>query len=128
MTLQEQITASIGAHGMWKARLQSAIETENSDVRPSAVRRDDHCEFGRWLNAVADPSVRNSLSYQRCVDLHRDFHQKAAKVLELALAGEKAAAEQAAEGDFSRVLASLTSAMVDWGRQSGAPRPRSYSA
>lgn len=118
MNLEEQIKAAIGAHGMWKARLGMAIDTKSSRFSPATVRLDDQCDFGKWLRSVLDPSIKNSASYHTCTDLHRQFHQMAANVLEMALAGRKDAAKQAmgVGSDFGRVSASLTKAMIDWAR------------
>ncbi len=118
MTLQEQIKAGIGAHGMWKGRLKTAIETKTSDFSSADVRADDRCEFGKWLNGVSDARIKNSDSYRKCKSLHTEFHRTAAKVLDLALAGNTDAAKQsmAISSDFVKVSASLTSAMMDWSK------------
>lgn len=115
MTVQEQIKAAIGVHGMWKSRLHSAIDHGSSEFTPGKVRRDDQCDFGKWLAAAA-PSARSSPDYQKCVELHRQFHGAAAKVLELAIAGNKDAAKEAmkAGGDFARTSGALTMAMMAW--------------
>jgi len=104
---------------MWKGRLQSAIEKRSSEFSPAAVRLDDQCEFGKWLLNVPDPAIRSSASYNKCVDLHRQFHQTAAKVLDLALTGNPDAAKKAMGigSEFGKVSASLTCTMLEWSRQ-----------
>lgn len=118
MTLQEQIKTAIGNHGLWKARLASAIENQASEFSPVTVRRDDQCEFGKWLQTVA-PSMNGSSSYRKCSELHSQFHGAAAKVLEMALAGKKEPAKQsmAASGEFAKTSGALTVAMMDWVRE-----------
>ena len=95
MSMQDQIKTAVGVHGMWKARLKSAIDKSSSEFTASTVRRDDACEFGKWLKSGVDPAERRSPGYQKCTDLHRQFHEKAAVVLELALAGKTDQAKQA---------------------------------
>ena len=121
MTLQEEIKSAVGSHAIWKARLNSAIDTRSSQFAPATVRRDDQCEFGKWLE-TANAAVRASAEYSKCKELHHRFHGEAAKVLDLALAGKKEAARQAvgADGAFVKISSSLTMAMMEWSR--AAPR------
>jgi methyl-accepting chemotaxis protein len=118
MSLQEQIKAAVGAHGMWKARLRQAIDTGVSEFSPTVVRRDDQCEFGKWLHSASEPSVRTSPHYKKCVDTHRQFHEAAAKVMGLATSGQKANAEReiGLTSDFAKISATLTGAMNEWSR------------
>ena len=118
VSFQEQIKIAISAHDEWKGKLTSAIETGTSEFSPSTVRRDDQCEFGRWLKAIADPSIKASVNYHKCAGLHHRFHETIARVLDLALTGRKDAANEALglSGDFSKASTSLTTAMSDWER------------
>jgi hypothetical protein len=50
MNLQEQIKSATGAHGLWKARLKSAIDSGSSQFSPSIVRLEDQCEFGEMAS------------------------------------------------------------------------------
>jgi hypothetical protein len=116
MSLQDQIKSATGAHGLWKARLKSAIEKGSSEFSPGTVRLENQCEFGKWLHSVSDPGIKTSAGYHKCLDLHRQFHEAAAKVLNLALTGQKDAARQAMglTSDFAKVSGTLTMAMNDW--------------
>ena len=119
MKLHDEIRNAIGAHGLWKGRLQSAIDTSSSEYSAETIQRDDQCDFGKWMKGVTEPAIRNSEAYRKCLDLHRQFHKSAAGVLELAVTGKKEAAKKsmAMGSDFARMSAALTSAMMDWSRQ-----------
>lgn len=117
MRLLEEIDAAIAAHGMWKARLKKAIDTGTIDVHPDTIRVDDQCAFGKWLHGptitAADKASRH---YQVCHDLHAAFHEAAARVAELALAGRKQEAERSLGlgGEYAVASATLTKAMIEW--------------
>ena len=44
-----EINNAIGAHGVWKLKLRTAIATGASDIEPKTVRCDDKCALGQWL-------------------------------------------------------------------------------
>ena len=111
----ETIQKAIGAHGMWKARLKTAIATGKSEFQVTNVKVDNLCEFGKWLYALP-VQERTSPAGKAVQDLHAKFHQEAAKVLDLALRGQKADAEKAIElgSEFAKTSADLTRAMMNW--------------
>jgi methyl-accepting chemotaxis protein len=121
VTDAEHITHAIAAHGMWKTRLRVAIDNGTCEMTVDQVRADDQCEFGRWL--LGSPSARSSKHAPHIRELHAEFHRNAARVLELALKGEKAEAEAMMEpgSPFLQASADLTLAMVDWKKSLGAP-------
>jgi methyl-accepting chemotaxis protein len=111
----EEINKAVGAHGIWKSRLKSAIDTGQSDVTPDIAAADNKCAFGKWLYGLPQ-GMQNSARCQSVKQLHACFHREAASILELALSGEK---EQAMEslGDgssFSDTSTQLTEAMIEW--------------
>jgi hypothetical protein len=111
----EQIRNAIVAHSRWKSRLRQAIDSGKSDFKDEMVRPDNVCEFGKWLHAR--PAMEKTTErWKKVRDLHSQFHQEAARVLVLALAGRKAEAEAAfALGSpFSKISADLTMVMVAW--------------
>ena len=117
MSLQEEITKAIGAHGMWKNRLHSAIETGKSEFTVDHVSHDNNCDFGRWLyGSSIPPTSKLKPDYDACRRLHADFHREAAGVLKLALSGQKDKALSAMDrnGKFAEVSANLTTAMMKW--------------
>ena len=111
----EEIDKAIGAHGMWKARLGSAIDTGRSDTTPEQVEPDNLCAFGKWLNALP-ATEHGSEHYKKVRSLHAAFHKEAAKVLRLATSGKKAEAKQSLDsgGSYATASANLTSAMMGW--------------
>jgi hypothetical protein len=115
MPTPAEIDKYIAAHGMWKARLRQVITTGKSDAPAATVRRDDQCEFGKWLHA-ATPIDRRHPHFQTVKQLHQRFHHAAAHVVELAAAGKSAEAERlmAMGGEFAQVSMQLTSAMKEW--------------
>ncbi len=116
-TLQTEIKSSIGAHGIWKARLYDAIQKGTAANTVAEVKDDRRCQFGKWLGA-ADTDTRKSPGYQSCNELHGRFHAAAASVLALALAGKRAEATKAMESgsDYLRVSVDLVRAMMAWAR------------
>ncbi len=118
---QEQIQLALAAHATWRDRLRVAIETQSSEVAVDDVRRDDHCDFGTWIyGATVGPDVKESAGYQNCVELHRRFHSAAGNVLSAALAGNVKEASRAMGpgGEFAKISAALTSALMAWHRGS----------
>lgn len=123
MSLAEQINKAIGAHGMWKQRLRSAIESGKSEFTIADTGRDNLCEFGKWLYGTSlSAADKASVEYKLVRDLHARFHQSAAKVLSRALAGDRAGAEASIgnAGEFTSVSADLTRAMMGWKAKVGA--------
>jgi len=117
MSTQDQIKKAIGAHGLWKTRLAAAIDVGKSEFTVDTVRKDNACDFGRWLyGSELPPAAKNLAEYETCRRLHAEFHQCAAEVLNLAVGGKKSEAQKAmgATGKFASTSASLTTAMMKW--------------
>ena len=112
----QQIVAEIGeglkAHGAWKARLQSAIATGSSDFDVSTVAEDDKCRFGAWLHGLDSHEDH----WRAAHDQHEAFHLEAARILELALTGQRdaAAAASAAGSPFDQISSALTDLLIGW--------------
>jgi hypothetical protein len=116
-TVHQQIMKAIGAHGLWKARLNTAVEHGSSEYSVATIQQDNQCDFGKWLYGNDLPGdVKRTEHYTRCRQLHSQFHQAASKVLGLALASRKAEAQRAMDvsGEFGTVSANLTKAMMEW--------------
>ena len=115
MSDTEHLSHAIAAHGRWKTRLRQAVDTGKSDQTAATVRSDTLCEFGKWFHAVS-PQERVTERWKKIRDLHAEFHKEAARVLTLALAGQKAEAEAALAlgSHFSKISADLTLALVAW--------------
>jgi methyl-accepting chemotaxis protein len=115
MSLQDEITKAIGAHGVWKMRLRTAIDSGKADANAADVAKDNACAFGQWLYSAAIPaSARASADYASVRQLHADFHRCAGKVLECVGHGDKAQADVLMAGDYTRISGDLTSAMMKW--------------
>lgn len=114
-----EIQLAIGAHGLWKQRLSSAIATGKSEFSPDDIRRDGLCDFGKWLHSLPE-SDRASELWKKVHSLHERFHLESAGVLEAALAGrkEEAAAAMAQGSAYALVSMRLTAAMMEWMRES----------
>ena len=114
--LAEQVQKALVAHGAWKVRLASAIETGTSEFTPESVRADDRCALGKWLYYEIDPALKAQPQYAAVRKLHADFHVAAAKVLELALSGHKAEAQSAMliGQEFGCASTQLTIALSNW--------------
>jgi hypothetical protein len=117
-----QLRAALSAHGGWKNKLASAIESGKSDADPRVVALDDRCPFGQWLHNTISPQHRSSRHYQPVHDLHEHFHAHAAEVLTLAV-GDHAAEARAAMSTgsgFSQTSSALTQELIAWRRSEAA--------
>jgi hypothetical protein len=117
MKLDEQITAAIGAHRLWKGRLRGIVESGTSDMPTDVFRDDHHCSFGKWLyGPEIDAPSKRSAHYKACVELHQRFHIAAAKIVSLAIAGKKQEASTALYGgqDFDEISRELTRELLAW--------------
>jgi hypothetical protein len=115
MSLKDAISKGIGAHGMWKQRLVSAISTGQSEWTPAIVCQDNQCEFGKWLYSCS-AQEKASPHFNEVKKLHAQFHSEAAEVLKMALAGQKSEATQAIDNGskYHTISTSLTKEMMAW--------------
>lgn len=119
--LSQQINDAIGAHGMWKLRLRTAITVGKSDITPQVAGCDDQCAFGKWLYSGQINSVtRSGLPYQVVRRLHSEFHQSAGAVLQQAVSGNKGEAEALMLADFTPRSEKLVRALTKWKREIAA--------
>lgn len=117
MSIQEEIKSAVAAHGMWKARLRNAIDKGVLEIPVATIKVDNQCAFGKWLyGASITQGVRSTKEYQSVKEAHAEFHRVAARVAELAQAGNKAEANAYMEmgGEFSKASVKLTRSMMDW--------------
>lgn len=115
--MKEDIKTAISAHGAWKARLKTAIDSGKIETPIATIRQDNQCIFGKWLyGSTITAEVRSSPNYKTARELHADFHKAAGEVAELATAGKKAEAEKmlALGGKYADASAKLTTAMMAW--------------
>ena len=104
MSIHEEITNAISAHGAWKHKLRKAIDSGTSESTPDKVKMDNNCSFGKWLHERIEPSAKSSPFYDEVVKLHARFHAAAGEILALAIDGQKDKANElmGATKDFSR--------------------------
>jgi hypothetical protein len=117
-----EIEKAIGQHSKWKAALRHAIQTGQIDTTVEAIQRDDHCFFGQWLDGPALTAAEMaSRHYKTVKERHAEFHKTAARVLELVLAGKRSDAERMMSigGEYSKMSALLTLAMMEWKKSLG---------
>jgi hypothetical protein len=117
MSLKDESHAAVGAHGMWKATLRSAINTGKLDIPIATIKSDKECKFGKWLYGTSiTAQQKNSAHYLNVLKLHAAFHEQAAKVAQLAISGNKAEADKMFEinGELARASSNLTQAMMEW--------------
>ncbi len=86
---QQQIDSAILAHSQWLTRLRVAIEDGASQFDPDIVMTDNRCELGKWLYEEFPRSERNTEAFERIRQTHAAFHRNAAKILRLALNGQR---------------------------------------
>src|SRR4030067_3690693 len=60
MAFEDEITKAIGAHGVWKMRLRTAIDSGKADANAADVAKDSVCAFGQWLYGAVPPAARPS--------------------------------------------------------------------
>lgn len=116
MSVKEEIDMAIGAHGAWKQKLRTAIETGECESTPERVKQDNNCSFGKWLHERIDPSTKSSAYYQEALTLHAEFHKEAGRILEIALNGEKDEAKDQLKigSHFAKTSANLTKKLQEW--------------
>lgn len=96
----------IYAHSRWKIHLKHSIYAGESEYSVSEVADDHQCQLGQWLESFSGKSL---LDYNEMVEMHQAFHKEAARILELALQGNKEAALEglASEGHFDQLATKL---------------------
>jgi len=116
LSVKDEINKAISAHGMWKHKLRTAIDTGECESTPLKVKRDNNCAFGKWLHERIDNDSKGSAFYSEVVDLHKHFHQEAGAILELALDGdpEQARGLMAIGQPFAKYSAALTRKLKEW--------------
>lgn len=116
MSIHDEIDKAISAHGMWKQKLRTAIDTGECESTPAKVKKDNNCAFGKWLHERIETSAKSSPCCSEVVNLHAQFHNEAGTILDLALKGDKESANirMSLGQDFSKYSASLTKKMKEW--------------
>jgi len=92
--MTDHLTAAIVVHERWLADLQDLLEG-GLPGPVSADPGDDHaCAFGAWLHGPdLAPGLRETAAWRVIARLHRECHEAAATVVQLAAQGRLAEAE-----------------------------------
>src|SRR5512139_54111 len=107
----------IGAHVMWKQRLTAFLAGDSSEtLDPETIRLDDRCALGKWIYGDGKP-MGELPRYEEVRELHAQFHQNAAEVVKLHLAGNTADAEKLLQGDYSRLSEKLKHRLIGLAQQ-----------
>jgi len=110
-----QINDAIGAHGMWKMRLRTAINSGIGDIRSEQACRDDKCAFGQWIHGpTIDAATRAGVPYQVIRRLHAEFHQSAGAVLACVERGDRDRAADLLAGDYTARSEKLVRGLTKW--------------
>lgn len=110
-----EITKAIGAHGMWKLRLKTAISSGTADLSVSKASSDCECAFGKWLHGPElDAQTRSGMPYRVVLRLHREFHHAAGQVVAAVERGNRAVAQDLLDGEFTARSEKLVRALTKW--------------
>jgi len=109
------IERAIDNHALWMSQLREAIFDTQAPIDVEAIRAEDRCEFGKWLyGSRLSDEERASSVYQEVKRLHAEFHQAAARVVELAASGKTHDAYSLLYGDYITMSGRLAIAMRAW--------------
>ena len=107
----------IGAHVMWKQRLTAFLAGNSTEeLKPDMIRLDDRCALGKWIYGEGKP-MSHLPRYEEVRELHAQFHQYAADVVNLHLAGNTAEAEKLLQGEYSRLSEKLKHRIIGLSQQ-----------
>ncbi|NIZ15685.1 CZB domain-containing protein [Phaeobacter sp. HF9A] len=117
VTIREEISEAIKAHGTWKLRLKTASNGGKLDVPSQDICRDDKCKFGQWLHAPGTKSgMAGDANYERTKQLHAEFHKVAGAIAQKIERGDRDGAKQDLQPGtpFEVKTKALTSHMMSW--------------
>ncbi|SRR5581483_149889 len=93
---------AISAHVQWKVRLRVHIsEGGEAKLDSDEIEHDDRCDLGRWIHGEGTRYEADD-AYAKLLDEHRMFHRVAAAVVRHANAGNRAAALNLLDVEFTK--------------------------
>jgi hypothetical protein len=103
---KDEINDIIWAHSQWKSHLRKAIDMQSSPLNVSDAGNTKKCYFGKWLMSAEAHRLAN---HADLVEIHQNFHQQAAKILQMALDGHRHEAHEAIAlgSHFNKLTAEL---------------------
>lgn len=96
---------AIKAHAEWKMKLTKYLQKPDRSLDPNAIRQDNQCALGRWLEGEGKTAAHLPEFAQLKVE-HTNFHRSAADIVVRADRGEKVLAEVALGGNSPYASAS----------------------
>ena len=107
----------IGAHVMWKQRLIAFLAGNSTEqLDPESIRHDGRCALGKWIYGDGQ-SMAHLPRYEEVRGLHAQFHQYAADVVRLHLAGNTPEAEKLLQDDYSKLSERLKHRLIGLSQQ-----------
>lgn len=92
----------IGAHVMWKKRLQNLLDGVSEEtLSPDDVGMDNKCALGQWIYGDGQ-TFRDASKFEDVRLMHAEFHRLAAEVVRLYQDGAQEQAAQLLGGEYSR--------------------------
>ena len=111
-----QVSKALAAHRKWRDHLEKALENGSGEFKPSVVRQDNKCEFGKWLHNETPAELLQTDEFQQIKQWHASFHMEAAHILELALQGQKQEVRRllGSQGNFAKMSEALVGGLIEW--------------
>lgn len=113
MSIKEQVTQAIAAHGQWKVKFRDFMGGK-MDLDFGVVQMNNQCPFGKWLEGEGKSQLPKD-HYEDVYRLHTEFHKVAGEVVRKKKSGDIAGAQKYLDsgGVFTMASAALTKKMMD---------------
>ena len=115
-SVRSELTQAIAVHKMWADTLCTAIRCGRiGGIKIEKIRQDDQCELGRWLEQdYVRLGFENLSALDEVIQLHQNFHQCAARVLEFVHEGDIESANEIMKesGEFRMCSSALIDALT----------------
>ena len=96
--LDKGLQEAIRQHLAWRRHFAKALESGKVD--PQQIKDDARCDFGQWLRR--SDYLKAYPQYKQIMQLHRDFHEEAARIAALLKNGQEEKAKEALRGNDGR--------------------------
>ena len=94
------IDVAIAGHKIWRDHLRNFIDgVAQEDITVERARDHTACSLGKWIYGSGE-QYNFFDTYSELVDHHRQFHEIAAEIMRLQLAGNHLQAEELLENAF----------------------------
>ena len=93
----------IGAHVMWKKRLQALLDgTSEESLDAAAIGLDNRCTLGQWIYGDGQ-TFNQEEKFEEVRLMHAEFHKLAANVVSLYQSGRIEEATVLLNGNYSKL-------------------------